>query len=168
LKINFTKKEFGLLLQMVDTATWVMNAHRTEVDSRVDPFLAMEQKIFAVSQEFGCEDKIDPPNGSLEIYTVTDEFAFQSPHRELIEEYDEDTFYTMLVDRLTYVSIVREMGLEKYQAMSHQEKSPLIDKYESFWHEQLGELGVDDLLKKTVDLLLSNHANAQKPVGGKS
>ncbi len=58
MKINFTKKEFVTLLEMIDVTNWVILANKVEKGPTEKPYEELERKLFALSLEFGCEDKV--------------------------------------------------------------------------------------------------------------
>ena len=55
MKINITKKEYRLLLDVFSIATWVMNSHKYESDPKSVPYENLEQKFMAFAKEFGFE-----------------------------------------------------------------------------------------------------------------
>ena len=58
MKINITKKEYRLLLDILSIADWVMNAYQTEDDPRTKPYEDLEQKFLSYAKDFGFENLI--------------------------------------------------------------------------------------------------------------
>ena len=58
MKIDFTEKEYRLLLDVLSIADIIMTSSKDEPDERVTPYLALQQKVFSVASEFGCENLI--------------------------------------------------------------------------------------------------------------
>jgi len=59
MKINFTKKEYRSLIDLLDIANWVINAHRTGIGEEPKEYADLIQKIYSFSKEMGCEDIIE-------------------------------------------------------------------------------------------------------------
>lgn len=55
MKINITKKEYQLFLDMVYLSDWVLHAHSEERTEEKKPYKELEQKILAFANEFGME-----------------------------------------------------------------------------------------------------------------
>ena len=52
MKINFTKNEYRLLLDMVEMAEWVLNAHRTDPSDEVKEYSEVYQKFFLMPRKW--------------------------------------------------------------------------------------------------------------------
>ena len=109
MKINFTKKEFVTLLEMIDIANWVISAHKVEKGPIEEPYESLEGKLFALSSEFGCEEKVKYSK-ELDGYYPTHFFEMESPHRNFIDEYNEETFWDELIDRLAFFTNFYGLG----------------------------------------------------------
>ncbi|MCU7944723.1 MAG: hypothetical protein KZQ87_18800 [Candidatus Thiodiazotropha sp. (ex Cardiolucina cf. quadrata)] len=55
MKINFTKKEYRQLLDMVFLGGWVASPHREDNSS---PYETLSEKIYAHAKDFGFDDLI--------------------------------------------------------------------------------------------------------------
>ncbi len=53
MKINITKKDYRLLLDILSIATWVMNSHKIEPDPKSIPYEELEQKFLSYAKQFG-------------------------------------------------------------------------------------------------------------------
>jgi hypothetical protein len=50
MKINFTKKEYRLLLDMVEIAEWVLNAHKSDPSDEIKKYSDLYQKILSYAK----------------------------------------------------------------------------------------------------------------------
>lgn len=96
MKINFTKKQFTDLLKLVYLGNWVINAHRTE--STKNQYQEMESYVFSFADQFGLDSYVDKDDGETAYPTAY--FEDTSNVQQHLTEYDEETFWDELVDRL--------------------------------------------------------------------
>lgn len=146
MKINFTKKEYSVLLEMIDIASWVISAHEIEENPEAEPYKILEQKIFSLAKDFDCGSKIGYIKNADE-YFPTDDFELNSPHRDFIRKYDEENFWEVLIEKLCYQSIDKEVGLDTYDEMSGDDRISIYSKYENEWAEKLEKDGLNGILK---------------------
>ncbi len=59
MKINITKKEYQLFLDMVYLSDWVLHAHSEERTEAKKPYKELEQKILSFANEFGMEEVVE-------------------------------------------------------------------------------------------------------------
>ena len=100
MKINFTKAEYRILLDVVYLGEWMLTAHDTEEAPEKEKYEDLVQKIYSHAREMDCESLIE---GSKEMnkYFPTREFEEESAAHEFIEAYDDDSFWEELIERLT-------------------------------------------------------------------
>jgi len=143
MKINFTKAEYRLLLDLVSIGTWVLTSHDTEEDQKKKKHEEVEQKIFSHAKEFGCE-KLIVYEQKFQRYFETREYD-ESEKEVFIEEYDEKTFWHELTNRLAERDFIKEYGLEQAKEMSPEERLREIYKHEDKWSDEFEAHGIDRL-----------------------
>lgn len=143
MKINFTKKQFEVLLKLAYMGNWVANAHRTgrDDDKRIEKYEEMQRYLLSFAKEFGLEKYVD----------IDDEKMYPSRELEegetdeLIDEYDNETFWEELVDRFAKRDFLREYGEEAISKMDTMERikkdHPFLEKYQ----DEIYEYGIDRL-----------------------
>jgi hypothetical protein len=143
MKINFTKAEYRLLLDLVSLGTWVLTSHDTEEDQKKKKYEEVEQKIFSHAKEFGCEKliKYDEKFGA---YFETREFD-ETEKYGFIEEYNENTFWDELINRLAERDFIKEHGFEEIEKMSFEERIRNNQKHEDKWTDEFEAHGIDRL-----------------------
>ena len=147
MKINFTNQEYAVLIEMLDIASWVISAHKNTDGPREKPYDDLRRKIFSLASDFGCDDKI-VYSKELNDYFETPYFEMESPHRAFIEEYDHETFWCQLVDRLSMRDAVNEVGEDALWNGSTENRLALLDKYEAIWGAEFENNSLDNLAIK--------------------
>ena len=143
MKINYTKKEYRLLLDMVEMAEWVLNAHKTNPSDEIKKFSEIYQKILSYAKDMGFENLI-VYDKDLEGYFATVEYE-ESEHMRYIEEFEDDVFWDALPNRLAVRDLVRQVGEKKYEEMEFVERATKLVELESVYYDELEEHGIDNL-----------------------
>ena len=99
MKINFTKKEYRLLLDIVYLGQWMVEAHKAGGPEEDDEYEMLAQKIYSYAKEMGCEELIKAEKRAG-LYFPTREYEEQSRSHEIIDQYNDDTFWEELINRL--------------------------------------------------------------------
>ena len=59
MKIDFSKKEYRLLLDFTYLGYWMIQAHETTPTDESDEYQMLAQKIYSIANEMGCSDLIE-------------------------------------------------------------------------------------------------------------
>jgi len=143
MKINLTKNEYRLLLDMVEIAEWVLNSHRTDSSDEIKQYSELYQKILSHAKEMGFENLITYDE-SLDGYYATAEYE-ESEHMRYIEEFEDDVFWEALPHRLAVRDLMEQIGEEGYTDMEFEERMSKLVKLEAFYYEELEDNGIDNL-----------------------
>ena len=143
MKINYTKKEYRLLLDMVEIAEWVLNAHKYKLSDEVEKYSELYQKILSHAKEMGFENLI-AYDKDLKGYFATAEYE-EAEHMRYIEEFEDDVFWDSLPHRLAVRDLVKRVGEKKYEEMEYVERATKLVELESVYYEELEEHGIDNL-----------------------
>jgi hypothetical protein len=143
MKINFTKKEYQALVEMLLMADWVLTAHELDPDPAKEPYAAIRKKVLAYHKEMGMEDafRYDPKEDE---YLETAEYEEQSKHMRFIREYDEQSFWSEFADKLAQRDLaeqLRRQGGSLDGAARAEKFFELMTRYE----EELSENGLDNV-----------------------
>jgi hypothetical protein len=132
MKINITKKEYRLLLDVFSIADWVMTSHKTGKDPKVEPYQKLEQKFLAFAKDFGYEDLVEY-NKKTETYYPTVNYEQMKTDRPFIDEFEEDVFWETLCSRLAIRDMLMEKGADAISKMPFSERfieeETIADKY---------------------------------------
>ncbi|HLB42367.1 MAG TPA: hypothetical protein VJN02_05890 [Gammaproteobacteria bacterium] len=124
MKINITKKEYRLLLEMLYLADWMMNSQ--SVERRYKEHEELKKKIFSLYKEMGSEDIIEYSKKLDGYYEVPEYDEYMQ--EKFITPYDEETFWDELIDRLAVRDIIADLGVEKYRAMEGIERITKVEE----------------------------------------
>ena len=144
MKINITKKEYKTLLEMLQITDWILHAHKTDESEDTKPFKDFEQKIFAQAKDFGYDHLIEYDT-ELQRFFPTSEFEDTSPGREYIEDFENDSFWEDLIQRLVERDLIQEIGEKKYLSLDPMDR---IKKEGPHWEKYGAEFethGIDRL-----------------------
>jgi hypothetical protein len=99
MKINFTKKEYQTLVEMLLVADWVIRGNEDEPREETESYGMLRKKVLAHFKEMGMEENFEyDPNADE--YFETPEYETQAPHMQFIEAYDEASFWGQLAEKL--------------------------------------------------------------------
>lgn len=135
MKINFTKKEFTALMDMVWIAEWILHAHVP--GGADDEYSALEQKVYACAREFGLDDRIVFDEELKKHFPAAD---YEESERLMgaVDAYDDASFWMELVDRLVDRDLVERFGEQGYAALGDEERLRLrlkrSSEYEAEFH----------------------------------
>lgn len=138
MKINFTKKQFETLIELVYAGHWILNSHR---NVEIEKYNEVEQLIYSFAKPFGLEHFIEFDK-KLDGYYPT--LEFEDSMEELIAEYDDRAFWDELVDRLALRDLTKE-GIEgKSNEEIMERRIELEEKYEiEFEKHHLNRLKIE-------------------------
>jgi hypothetical protein len=129
-KINFTKKEYRLLLEMLYLADWMMESH--SVDTVHKEHEKLRKKILSHYREMSTEDIIEYSEANDDYYELRefDDYI----HEEFIDPYNTEIFWEELADRLSTRDAIAELGSDRFKSMDGMERviklGELADRYE--------------------------------------
>lgn len=97
MKIECTKEEFKVLMDLVYAGNLLINGTRSQ-EERVEAYADMEQQMFKMSKEFGLEGLVEYSEEFNE-YMPTHEYE-EDEFNDYIDAYDTSVFWDELVMRL--------------------------------------------------------------------
>ena len=150
MKINFTKKEYRLLLDMVEMAVWVLNSHRSNPSDEIMKYSEIYQRILSYAKDMGFENLITYDK-ELGGYYATFEYE-ESEHMRYIEEFEDDVFWEALPHRLAVRDLVKQFGEKKYMEMEFEERVSKILELEAIYNKELEENGIDNMRFENLSL----------------
>jgi len=101
MKLNLTKDEYRLLLDLVYLGDWMITAHQVGEDAPlVKKYEPLVQKIFSHVGEAGFDDLVEKSKDDGRFHP-TRKLEEEEGNLEVIFSYDEDSFWHELIDRLS-------------------------------------------------------------------
>ena len=140
MKINFTKKEYQLLVTMIEIADWVMNAFHP--NDRVDTkdHRSLRNKILAHADEMGMKGCYKKDGNT---YYETVEYEENSEHFNFIDEYDDELFWKQLVTRLAERDYVQQYGDEE---MDFETRTLRVVEIEKKYAVEINKFGLSNIV----------------------
>ncbi len=148
MNIHLTKNEYRLLLDLVFMANWMVDSHHPDGRDGVEEYDMLLQKLYSFAREMGCEELVHADRDTNE-YLPTRHYEETTRAFELIEEYNDDTFWDALISRLAERDVYEKlekgrrdtMGIEEYW-----ERSEPIEEayYQEFLRHALDRLRLVD------------------------
>lgn len=144
MKVNITKKEYRTLLDILGIAGWVLHAHREEDAARTAEYRQLEQKLYALAADFGCEDLI-VHDEEEDQYFPTADYEEEGPVLKFIDGYNDETFWRELVERLAMRDVLSSIGQKEFHAMSVEERMNKLDTAIGVYEEEFAKNGLNRL-----------------------
>ena len=135
MKINITKKEYRLLLDILYLGDWVLTAHDDDEAPEKEKYQDVIQKFHSYAKEMGYENLIEGDITSNKYYE-TREYEDTSEVGEIIEDYNMATFWDELISELAMRDAKETEGNDAIIKMSPEERIHLLHPLEKRYHEE--------------------------------
>ena len=133
MKVSFTPKEYGRLLELAHLGLWVAGARPDDPATMPERYAAITTKILGLAEVFGCADLVETDvNGQL----FPTEKITDGPAAEKIDKFVEDAFWSELVSRLAERDLRSELGPTKLsEEFTEEEEARLSGFEDGYWRE---------------------------------
>lgn len=151
--IEFTKEQFEALLKLVYLGNWLANANRdgSAEDPHKEEYEKLEDYIFSYAKQFGFGQYVENEEAEKGKFYPTRIFEEKTDIQELIDEYDEETFWDELIDRLGERDFERHYSKDEIQKMTQEERFNKLYEFIDKWEEEINENGIERLEIKKDD-----------------
>ena len=148
MKINFTKKEYLLLLDVLYMADWVLNAHR-EADEKEDTreYEKLEQKILSYAKKMGMEKYVDF-DPEYNMYFHSRFFEETRRAQEFIDEFENDCFWEELINRLTKRDFLKSFSEKEIKEMDPYTRFERLLELSEKYSDEFEKNGLKNILVK--------------------
>ncbi len=140
MKFEFNKEEFESLMKLVYWGNWMANANKS--GDKIDKYEFVKNKVFLKADEVGLGDYISTKNGEIH---VTQKFEEETDINEIHDEYDEDTFWGELADRLAMKEFMKTYSSEEIKLMSMEERVEKSREFFERYEEEIRDNGLDKI-----------------------
>lgn len=144
MKILFTKSEYRTLIDMIYIAEWMLTAHDEQADPAKDKYVHLVQKIYSHAKEIGWESLIESSAAENE-YFPTLEYEEKSGIHDRIDDYEADSFWDQLVDRLAARDVMAKVGAKEQEQLSAEEYSAIADPIADVYEREFATHGIERL-----------------------
>ena len=143
MKINFTKKEYRLLLDLVSLGEWVITATDVDITPEKEKYEEIIQKIYSHAKDFGFENLIEYDE-EIEEYIETREFD-ESEKDEYLRDFEENNFWEELIHRLAERDFIRKNGIQNIEKMPFELQIKDIHEIETKYSEEFSTFGLENI-----------------------
>ncbi len=139
IEISMSKKNLRLLVQHVFAGNWVLTSTKTERNTEMAEFYDM---ILGMAKNYNIIDGIeyDEESGSYD-FSGEKEEELMKP----IEEYDDDTFWEELIDKLASRDAEQKCGLENFAKLEQMARLNALWAEEEKYNKEFEKHGIDRL-----------------------
>ena len=131
-----------LLLHVLEMADWILNAHKNKEDKEHKPYIKLEQKIFAFAAEMGYGSLIEYSK-ELHQYLPTRKYEDTCSAMEFIEEFENESFWDELIDRLAERDAIREVGEKAFKALKPIDRIMKVEENKKLYIDEFEKYGLD-------------------------
>jgi len=144
MKIDLSRRDYQSLLTVLEIADWVLHAYSPDEPPEGTPLRALEQKVLALADEFGCGELVEFDAGEQR-YWLTREYDELSDAVQFIEQFENDSFWDQLNDRLVERDLIRQLGEKAFKRLDSEEVAEKAEPYRRLYGEEFLSHGVDRL-----------------------
>lgn len=141
MKINFTKKEYQLLVTMIEISDWVMNAFHSTERTDTKEYRTLRNKILSYAEEMGMKGCYKKDGNT---YYETVDYEENSKHLNFMDEYDEESFWEQLVTRLVERDYAQKYDDE--EEVELETRLHRITKIEKRYADEINKFGLSNLV----------------------
>ncbi|TAN69086.1 MAG: hypothetical protein EPN17_07865 [Methylobacter sp.] len=148
-KINFTKSEYRILLDLIYVTDWILHSHDSEDRSDTQEYSNLFQKLMSYAKDMDCDDLIDFDK-HLKKYSESFIFEAESPALAYIEKFEDDSFWDELISRLAQRDALTDQKVNNMHTIETEELFAAISKAEDKWSNEFERFGLSRIrLNKT-------------------
>jgi hypothetical protein len=144
MKINFTKKEYAALVEMILTADWVIHARETEPTDETQPYADLRKKVLSYHKEMGMEEAFRYAAEDNEYYETAD-YEMSSPHMALIDQLSEISFWETLATKLAQRDLAAQEAIGTAEPLPPEQRVTKLWEIEERCQEELSENGLANI-----------------------
>lgn len=125
--------------------SWIVNSVRSgaEGNKRIKKYEDLEQYIYSFAKEFGLDNLVEHEKEDQEFFPTFE--LEEGETMELIDYYDEESFWEELINRLGERDFAREYGAENIKKMSFEERIRKDHHFLEKYYEEIGKNGLENL-----------------------
>jgi hypothetical protein len=147
--IEISKKEYRNLLDLLYMGEWLLDANDVSPDPKKKKYREIVHKFYSYAKEMGFENLI-VYDKQLKQYFPTREYEEMSMCLQYIGEYEDESFWDELVNRMTErdLQIMIKEGVVK-KPSSFEEVLRIGHPIETKYEDEFEKNGIDNLIIQT-------------------
>jgi hypothetical protein len=140
MKMDLTKDEYVLLLDLIYLGDWLM--HSNDAEHQENAYRSVRKKILSYHQAMDVDQvKYDP---AYDDYFETQEYEMRMQDDYIIP-YDNEAFWEELVERLSARDVMNHMGFLEFETMSPIERLEAIEEATELYANEFQSHGLENL-----------------------
>jgi hypothetical protein len=144
MKINFTKKEYRILVEMLLIADWIIHSHETDSVEKTKSYTDLRKKVLSHYKEMGLEDDFYY-NPEHDDYYETKDYEERSAHMVFIDEHDERNFWSLLATKMAQRALAAEHAISPDEPVDQKQRIVRIFELAEHFEEEFSEHGLDNV-----------------------
>lgn len=144
MKINFTKKEYMLLIELLEIGDWVINSRHLAEDKTAHAALVV--KVLSHYQQAGAEHMVERSTHQDTYYPTSDFEDYI--HQNYIHSYDYQVFWENLADELAKRDAGVDLDDDHQDGRTTTERWDRFDRLIQWYQEEFTEHGLANLYVK--------------------
>jgi hypothetical protein len=125
--LKYTSEEYTTLMKLVYLGNWMMNGIKIS-EEHIRTFNDIEQKIFSDAEHYGCGALIEYDK-HIKKYFPTQEFEEDAELVRGQRDYNDEIFWTELIERLAQRDFVSHYGDAAIRAMGERERKEKLSEH---------------------------------------
>jgi hypothetical protein len=140
MQIILTKEQYEKLMELAYLGNWMVNSYRG--DERIEDYDRAAEHVLSFAPSSGLQDRVefDEFEGRYFPSRKLDEDL-----KEFVDDYDDDVFWNVLIERLAERDLIRAQGEEAVDKMEYEEYSRNLEPYLKKYEKEIDESGVEHL-----------------------
>ncbi len=138
-KVQFTQRQYELLLKLVYLGNWMVNSHRPPEEEETE-YKDLAEFLYSSAKEFGLENLVAREGKSI---GPSQELEEDAELNGFMDDYNENCFWGELSDRLASRDAIRSCGEVAFEEMDPVEKFNLVCAFEEGYQEYFDKHGLE-------------------------
>jgi len=139
--ITLTDKQFLSILKTVYLGNWLANAY--SIDTFKKDYESAEDFIFCQAPKFGFKKFVDHKKSDGQKYYPTRSFEEDTDVQKVIQEYDEETFWEELAERLGLRDFIKKYSKSQIKKMTRDEYFQKFTDCVDYYNLEFERYGID-------------------------
>ena len=139
MKINFSKKEYRTLLEMVYLSDWILHADTAGSEEHNESHKALREKILSLFKEMQAADLIEKCSDDYYETRIFEEYM----QEEFILKYDQARFWDNLIDELSKRDVIAKLGVDGFSQLDPLTRGAQLDEAMECYVNEFEQHGLD-------------------------
>lgn len=141
MKIDITKKEYKLLLDILFISDWIMNAY--SVGNNHSQHSELIKKLLSYFQEMDASDQVEFSQ-ELDDYFQTNQCE-EYISRQFLEPYEQTFFWDKLIHELAERDALQALGPDAFNKMDVIDRMTKIEEYKKRYQDEFDQNALNNL-----------------------